>query len=71
MIKLSYFSTDSNPTIDYSTIHNPECGIWHRRDFSSVEFQTLTENTINFNIPNQPRHLEINIGKGALFKLIF
>ena len=37
--------------------------MWHQKDFSSVEFQALTENNLNFTPPYRPKHLEVNLGK--------
>ncbi|XP_046643063.1 acylglycerol kinase, mitochondrial-like [Daphnia pulicaria] len=53
---------DTKQVKDYSKVVNPECGVWHQKDFSSVEFQVLTENNVNFSPPNLPKHLEVNLG---------
>lgn len=65
-IILTYYlqiSLDTKQVKDYSKVVNPECGVWHQKDFSSVEFQVLTENNVNFSPPNLPKHLEVNLGK--------
>lgn len=58
---LFLISQGAKTKIDYSKITNPECNVWHQTDFSTVEFQALTENNLSFTQPNHPRHLEINI----------
>jgi len=51
---------------DYSQIVNPDCGVWHEKEVSSIEFLTLTRNHPKFVQPNQPKHLEVNIGPKTL-----
>lgn len=61
---------DPKAVKDYSQIVNPECGVWHDSDFSSVEFQALTENNVEFTQPNQPKHLQVHIGSYGEFQVL-
>ncbi|XP_057371062.1 acylglycerol kinase, mitochondrial-like [Daphnia carinata] len=62
---------ETKQTKDYSNIINPECGVWHQKDFSAVEFQSLTENNLAFTPPNKPKHLEVNLGPKNISKFDF
>ena len=68
----SFFSLfpASDPVKDYSQIINSDCGVWHEKEISSVEFLTLTENHPKFVQPNQPKHLEVNIGNYELARIL-
>ncbi len=57
-----FIRLEANPVKDYSQIDNPDCGVWHQKDFSCVEFRALTENNVEFEQPNQPKHLEVLLG---------
>ena len=59
---LYYLIAASGPFEDYSQIDNADCGVWHEKEISSIEFLTLTANHPKFVEPNQPKHLEVNIG---------
>ena len=70
----SFFSLfpASDPVKDYSQIINSDYGVWYKKQISSVEYLTLTENHPKFVQPNQPKHLEVNIGsyKFARIRLV-
>lgn len=56
-------STNSKIEKDYSKIINPECGIWHEKNVSTVEFQALTQNNLGFSKHDMgPKQLEIKLG---------
>ena len=66
-----HFATDTKPQKDYSSIVNPECGVWHVKDLSTVELEVVTENNTGYVGPNQPKHLQVSIGKPALYSNLY